>query len=100
VALATSGPISQYVDIDGRRYSHVIDPRNGAALTSSRVASVIARDGLWADGLATLLGVIDDAAIAATMSAFPVVVAWSIGPRDAAGRGPQPGVVGRGLIAK
>jgi thiamine biosynthesis lipoprotein len=100
VALATSGPTSQYVDINGRRYSHVIDPRNGAALTSSRVASVIARDGLWADGLATLLGVIDDAEIAATMSSFPVVVAWSIGPRDAAGRGPQPEVVGRGLIAK
>ena len=33
-ALATSGPTSQFVEIDGVRYSHVIDPRTGLGLTN------------------------------------------------------------------
>ena len=34
-ALSTSGPSAQFVEIDGVRYSHVIDPRTGQALTSN-----------------------------------------------------------------
>ena len=31
VAVSTSGDAWQYVEIDGRRYSHVVDPRTGMA---------------------------------------------------------------------
>ncbi len=33
-ALATSGPTAQFVEIDGVRYSHVVDPRTGVGLTN------------------------------------------------------------------
>ena len=57
-ALATSGPTAQFVVIDGTRYSHVVDPRTGVAVTKPFVAHVIARDGATADALATALGVL------------------------------------------
>lgn len=56
-ALATSGPTAQFVEIEGRRYSHVIDPRTGMALTTAASARVIAPDAALADALATALTV-------------------------------------------
>jgi thiamine biosynthesis lipoprotein len=73
-AVATSGPETQYVIIDGARYSHVIDPRTGKALTTGAVARVIARDGATADALATALTVLDAEAGAALVARrFPGV---------------------------
>ena len=57
-SLATSGPSVQFVEIDGVRYSHVIDPRTGWALKSSLTAHVIDADGATADALATAATVI------------------------------------------
>ena len=73
-ALATSGPTFQFVEIDGVRYSHVVDPRTGRALTSPRVVGVIARDGATADALATAFGVLDEAGAAKLAAAFPDAV--------------------------
>jgi thiamine biosynthesis lipoprotein len=56
-ALATSGPTAQYVDVDGARYSHVIDPRTGYGVTRDVVVRVIASDAAMADALATAVGV-------------------------------------------
>jgi FAD:protein FMN transferase len=52
-ALGTSGAGEQFVDIDGRRYGHVLDPRTGWPASGVRSASVVARDGATADALAT-----------------------------------------------
>jgi thiamine biosynthesis lipoprotein len=52
-ALSTSGDSEQFVVIGGVRYSHVIDPRTGTALTNRLRAYVIAPSGARADGLAT-----------------------------------------------
>jgi thiamine biosynthesis lipoprotein len=57
-ALATSGPTAQFVDIDGVRYSHIVDPRTGVGATQSVVAHVIARDAAVADALATALSIL------------------------------------------
>jgi FAD:protein FMN transferase len=57
-AVATSGPRAQFVVIDGVRYSHVVDPRTGKALTTGVTARVVARDGATADALATALTVL------------------------------------------
>jgi thiamine biosynthesis lipoprotein len=57
-ALATSGPTAQFVEIDGVRYSHVIDPRTGVGVTDHVVARVIAEDAATADALATALTVV------------------------------------------
>ena len=74
-ALATSGPTFQFVEIDGVRYSHVIDPRQGLGVTLDRVARVIARDAATADALATALGVLGADAVPDIMTRFPGVMA-------------------------
>jgi FAD:protein FMN transferase len=74
-ALATSGPTAQFVEIDGVRYSHVVDPRTGLGLTTGVTARVIARDGATADALATALTVAGPTAAAGILSRFPHVVA-------------------------
>jgi thiamine biosynthesis lipoprotein len=73
-ALATSGPSSQFVEIDGVRYSHVIDPRRGLGLTSGLVARVIAPDGATADALATALTVLGPDGVATVTDRFPSAV--------------------------
>lgn len=52
-AVGTSGAGEQFVEIDGRRYGHVIDPRNGQPSQGVLGASVIARDAATADALST-----------------------------------------------
>jgi thiamine biosynthesis lipoprotein len=52
-SLATSGDAHQFVEIDGVRYSHIIDPQSGLGLTQPIQASVIAPDATTADALAT-----------------------------------------------
>ena len=57
-AVATSGDTWQYVEIDGRRYSHIVDPRTGLGLTDHSSVTVVARDGITADGLASAVSVL------------------------------------------
>ena len=51
--ISTSGDLQQFVEIDGRRYSHIVDPTTGLGLNDSLLATVVARNGLMADPLAT-----------------------------------------------
>lgn len=53
--VSTSGDRTQFVDVGGVRYSHILDPRTGLGVTHRTAACVIARDGALADGLATAL---------------------------------------------
>jgi FAD:protein FMN transferase len=57
-AVSTSGNSEQHVDIDGRRYSHIIDPSSGMGLVNDITVTVIARHGLHADGLDTAISVL------------------------------------------
>ena len=56
-AISTAGDAEQFLEANGRRFSHIIDPRTAMALVNSVMVSVIARDGLTADGLDTTLSV-------------------------------------------
>lgn len=58
-ACATSGDAFRYVELEGVRYSHVIDPRSGKALTSRRAATVLAPTGMQADAWASALCVLE-----------------------------------------
>jgi len=60
-ALATSGATAQFVEINGVRYSHVVDPQTGLGLTTHRTIHVRAPDGATADAWATALSVIGPA---------------------------------------
>jgi FAD:protein FMN transferase len=53
VALATSGAGEQFVEIDGARYGHVIDPRTGWPARGVLSVSVVAEDPAVADALST-----------------------------------------------
>jgi thiamine biosynthesis lipoprotein len=57
-AIATSGDAFQYVEIAGRRYSHIVDPRTGVGLTDHSLVTVLARDCFTADSLATVVSVL------------------------------------------
>jgi len=60
VAVSTSGDTEQFVEIGGKRYSHIVDPRTGMGLTSRVAVTVIARRGEISDGLSTALSVLGE----------------------------------------
>jgi len=56
--VATSGNYERYTEIDGRRYSHILDPRTGRPVPDAVVqVTVMAPGGAEADALATALTV-------------------------------------------
>jgi thiamine biosynthesis lipoprotein len=57
-AVTTSGDAFQFIEIDGNRYSHIVDPKNGLGLTTRVGATVIASDCITADSLATAVCVL------------------------------------------
>lgn len=52
-AVSTSGDLHQSVEIDGVKYSHILDPATGLGLTRRIAASVIADNAKLSDALAT-----------------------------------------------
>jgi thiamine biosynthesis lipoprotein len=81
-ALATSGDVFQFVEIAGLRYSHIVDPRTGIGLTDHGLVTVIARDCMTADSLATAAGVLGPAEGAALVQAAPGAAARLLRLRD------------------
>lgn len=53
MAVATSGDIYQFLEIDGKKYSHIVNPKTGVGITNQRNVTVIANTGELADWLAT-----------------------------------------------
>jgi FAD:protein FMN transferase len=53
MAIATSGNYEKYVMIDGKRYSHTIDPKTGLPVTGIRSVTIICPNAEIADALAT-----------------------------------------------
>ncbi|WP_157974401.1 FAD:protein FMN transferase [Lewinella sp. IMCC34183] len=60
VAVATSGSRFRYLEHDGQRYSHLIDPRTGYGLTDPREVTVVAPTAMVADALASAASVIGE----------------------------------------
>jgi len=59
-ALATSGNYRNFFEINGKTFSHIIDPKTGFPVDNQIVsASVISKDCTFADGLATALMIMD-----------------------------------------
>lgn len=52
-AIGTSGDYQRYFELDGRRYSHLIDPRTGEPATGTQAVTVLIppqrQAGLWSD---------------------------------------------------
>jgi FAD:protein FMN transferase len=57
-AVSTSGDAEQYVEIDGKRYSHIVDPKTGIGLVGRMSVTVLAKNGVTADPLAKVPAVL------------------------------------------
>ena len=57
-AVATSGNVYRFILHDGKKYSHIIDPKTGYGVTSQRNVTVICKEGGAADWLATACSIL------------------------------------------
>ena len=57
--------------IGGTRYSHVIDPRTGQAVTNRIQSTVIAKEGLISDPLSKLLALLGKEAGSKVLKDYP-----------------------------
>jgi thiamine biosynthesis lipoprotein len=53
MAVATSGNYEKYIMIDGKKYSHTIDPRTGLPVTGIKSVTIISTNAEIADAMAT-----------------------------------------------
>jgi thiamine biosynthesis lipoprotein len=53
-AVATSGDYERYIEVDGRRYSHILDPRNGQPVLGLQSVTVFASSCLIAGAVTTI----------------------------------------------
>ncbi|MBE0542883.1 MAG: FAD:protein FMN transferase [Verrucomicrobia bacterium] len=58
VAVSTSGDTEQFVEIGGKRYSHIVDPRTGIGLTERLQVSIVAKHAADTDSFATAVSVL------------------------------------------
>ncbi|MCL5099129.1 MAG: FAD:protein FMN transferase [Candidatus Omnitrophica bacterium] len=57
-AVSTSGDTEQYVEINGRRYSHIVNPETGMGLTERIGVTIVAPNATTSDSLATAVSVL------------------------------------------
>lgn len=72
---ATSGQSERFVDVNGQRFGHVLDPRSGRPVPAWGSVTVVARDPFVADVLSTALFVMGPNAGLAWVDAHPDVAA-------------------------
>lgn len=52
-SVSTSGDVYQYIEYEGKKYSHIVDPQTGYGVNFQRNVTIISKDGTKADWLAT-----------------------------------------------
>lgn len=57
-AVSTSGNSEQFLQVNGKTYSHIIDPHTGMGLVDNITVTTIARSGMLADAAATAVSVL------------------------------------------
>jgi thiamine biosynthesis lipoprotein len=57
-AVTTSGDLNQFIEIDGRRYSHLIDPTRAVPVEGRQSVTVVAKRAVDADAGATALAIL------------------------------------------
>jgi thiamine biosynthesis lipoprotein len=74
--VSTSGDTEQFVEIGGKRYSHVVDPHTGIGLTTRSMSTVIAPKGIWSDGLSKPAEMLPGEKVAELLKRFPGTKAY------------------------
>jgi thiamine biosynthesis lipoprotein len=75
-AVSTSGDTEQFVVIGGKRYSHIVDPRTGNALTNRVQVTLIAPNGITSDPLTKTICVLHKKDSAKILKHYPLVKAY------------------------
>jgi len=57
-AVSTAGDVEQFVEVGGKRYSHIVDPHTGVGILGRFSVTVTAKNGLTSDGLDTTVAVL------------------------------------------
>ncbi|MCY4205553.1 MAG: FAD:protein FMN transferase, partial [Bacteroidetes bacterium] len=57
--IAVSGDTYKYLEYQGMRYSHIVDPQSGYGITHKRKVAVIASSAMMADAWASAYSVMD-----------------------------------------
>jgi len=81
-AVTTAGDAHQHVVLNGKRYSHIVDPRTGLGITDRVGIAVIARDCLTADSLDTAASVLGPQAAIKLVEQTPGAAAFIVRPTD------------------
>ncbi|MGI9243366.1 MAG: FAD:protein FMN transferase [Verrucomicrobiales bacterium] len=76
-ALSTSGDDEQKVTIDGKSYSHIVDPRTGLGLTDSRPVSVLGDSATETDAFATAFSILGEQKSAAIARRRGLETIWA-----------------------
>jgi len=84
-AVSTSGNYRRYVVIDGKKYSHIVDPRTGRTVDNVPSVTVIVPDVVTTDILGTALSVLGIEEGTALVEAMPGVEALFASCDDAGG---------------
>ncbi len=74
-AVSTSGDTEQHLDANGKRYSHIIDPKTNMGLTEPLTVTIVARRGITADSLATAVSVLGPDKCIAYVNGRPEIAA-------------------------
>lgn len=69
-SVSTSGDREQFLERDGVRYSHLLDPRTGIGSTTQRQATVVGPDGALVDALSSALSIADQPVIDALQARY------------------------------
>jgi thiamine biosynthesis lipoprotein len=75
-ALSTAGDAYQFIEIGGRRYSHIVDPKTGLGLTDRSGVAIVAKDCFTADGLDTAVSALGPEAGLKLVEKTPGAAAW------------------------
>jgi len=76
-SVSTSGDLHQFIELEGIRYSHIIDPETGLGMTRRMACSVIAADTTTSDAMATALCILGPEKGRAIAQKLQLTVRWT-----------------------
>lgn len=82
VGIATSGPTYRYLEYEGKKYSHIVDPKTGIGLLFHLRTTVISPNATEADALATAFSVSGIKKGKKYLNKFPDNKVWLVEHKD------------------
>jgi len=74
-AVSTSGDAEQFIEIEGARYSHIVDPRTGLGVAPHRAVTIVASRGELADAIGKAACIWPRERVAELLRKFPATAA-------------------------